>query len=406
MIDFELDSGQRQIKEMAHWFAESELRPRALDSDRAARTSDELLVKIHEMGLGGGEVPREYGGEGEGAGGGKDKSGVSRANRTQVVAVEEMAWGDPSILTTFPGPGLGGPPVKMTGTAEQKGRFFSIFKRGDPPRWGAYALTEAGAGSDVANIETTCRENGDCWILNGRKIFVTNGARASWVVVFATLDKSLGRAGHRAFVVEKGTPGFRVGRIEHKLGLRASETAELILEECRVPKDNLLGGPDHYAKSDKGGFTTAMKTFDSTRPLVAAMATGIAQAALDYTRAFARDAFMLSRPIPRYASIRDALVEMERKIEAARLLCWHAAWMADASQPNSKEASMCKMYAARVGQQVTSWGVQLMGGFGVLHERHIEKLFRDIKVFDIFEGTGQIQRLIIARRLMPDIRIS
>jgi acyl-CoA dehydrogenase len=321
------------------------------------------------------------------------------------MGAEEMAWGDPAVILAFPGPGLGGPPVVLTGTAEQKKRFLSIFKPGEPPRYGAYATTEPGCGSDVAAIATTCRKDGDHYVLNGRKCFITNGARASWVVIFATIDPALGRAGQRAFVVEKGTPGFTVGKIEKKLGLRASETAELVLEECRVPKENLLGGEERYERADKEGFKTAMKTFDSSRPMVAAMANGIARAAFEEARAFVKEHYMLGRPIVRYGAIRDVLVEMERKIEAGRLLCWNAAFMGDTGQPNSKEASMAKAYCARVGQWVTAKAMEIMGGFGTERERFVEKLYRDIKVYDIFEGTGEVQRLVISRRLMPEISI-
>jgi acyl-CoA dehydrogenase len=224
-------------------------------------------------------------------------------------------------------------------------------------------------------------------------------------VIFATIDRSLGRAGQRAFVVEKGTPGFSVGKIEKKLGLRASETVELVLEDCRVPKENLLGGEEYYERAGAEGFKTAMKTFDSSRPMVGAMAIGIARAAFEEARAFAKETFMLGRPIARYGAIRETLFEMERRIEAGRLLCWNAAFMSDAGQPNSKEASMAKAYSARVGQWVTSKAIEIMGGYGSERERFVEKLYRDVKVYDIFEGTGEIQRLVISRRLMPELRI-
>lgn len=408
MIDFDLDPVLENIKEMVHWFAVNEVRPRAIEADRKGGVSDEFVQKVVQLGLSAGGVPREFGGEGDGVGEKKDKRGLRTAGRLSVVGAEEMAFGDPGVILTFPGPGLGGPPVSITGTPEQKKRFFAIFQDPAVPRWGAYATTEPGCGSDVAAIATTCRKDGDHYVLNGRKCFITNGARASWVVVFATIDAKLGRAGQRAFVVEKGTPGFSVGKIEKKLGLRASETVELILEDCNVPAENLLGGEEQFAKAAGAGaegFKTAMKTFDSSRPMVGAMAVGIARAAFEEAKAFVRENYMIGRPLARYGAVRETLLEMERKIEAGRLLCWNAAYMADAGAPNSKEASMAKAYCAKVGQWVTSKAIELMGGFGSERERFVEKLYRDIKVYDIFEGTGEVQRLVISRRLMPEIEI-
>lgn len=316
-----------------------------------------------------------------------------------MIGAEEMAWGDASVLLCLPGPGLGGPPVQFMGTPEQKERFFAVFQK-PGLHYGAYGLTEPGAGSDVSAIRTTCRRDGNSWILNGRKCFITNGARADWVVIFATIDPSLGRAGHRAFVVEKGTPGFSVGKIEEKMGLRASETAELVLEECRVPHENLLGGDEYYRS--KEGFMGAMKTFDATRPLVGAMAVGIARAAHDYVRDFVRENYVLSRPIPRYAQLATLLAENERLLDASRLLCWRAAWMADEGIPNAKEASMAKAYAARAAMKICSDAVTIMGAHGLEKHQFVEKWYRDIKVYDIFEGTAQIQRIVIAKRILRE----
>ncbi|MCB0219158.1 MAG: acyl-CoA dehydrogenase family protein, partial [Chrysiogenetes bacterium] len=325
MIEFELEPGQRNIQQMVRFFAKSELRPKALEFDKNG-VSDEFLRKVQKMGIGAGAVPKEMGGDDAGVR--PDSRGVSQSNRMGVIAAEEMSWGDPGVILTFPGPGLGGPPVAITGTPEQKERCFSIFAKDKDPAWGAYGLTEPGAGSDAANISTTCRKDGDYYVLNGTKCFITNGGRASWVVVFATLDKTKGREAHRAFIVEKGTPGFSLGKIEKKLGLRSSETAELVFDECRVHKDNLLGGEEHYEKMGSGGFKTAMKTFDSTRPPVAAMATGIARASYELARDASKEIYMLGRPLARNQVVREKLAEMERKITAARLMIWHATWMA------------------------------------------------------------------------------
>ncbi len=407
-IDFELDKAQLQLRDMVRMFAKSQLRPQALKSDRNHVHETNFLKMVGAMGLGGGAVPEDLGGDGEGIGAAptKDgKKGPKQGNRMAAIGAEELAAGDPSLMLALPGPGLGGPPLRSSGTPEQQKKYFGIFKDKNAIHWGAYGLTEPGAGSDVANISTTCRKDGDYYVLNGTKCFITNGGRADWTIVFATLDKTQGRAGHRAFIVEKGTPGFSILKIEKKLGLRASETAMLGFEECRIHKDNLLGGEERYEKLAKGGFQTAMKTFDTTRPLVAAMAIGIGKGAHEITSEFIRKNYEINRPIPRYGAIKEKLAVMERKLNAARALTLHATWMADLDLPNTKEASACKAYAAKIGKEVTRDCLDLIRGSGCEEELLVEKAFRDVQVYDIFEGTGQIQRLIISRRMMPDIRI-
>jgi acyl-CoA dehydrogenase len=403
-VDFELTPAQQNVRMLIHEFAKGALRPISLEADRTHKIPDDFLMRLAVMrqampGSGDAELPEEYSGDASAADKPAEKKKGSQAQRFAMLGAEELAWGDASILLCLPGPGLGGPPVRFMGTPEQKKRFFGVFKQ-PGLHYGAYGLTEPGAGSDVSGIKTACRKDGKHWVINGRKCFITNGARADWVVVFATVDKSLGRAGHRAFVVEKGTPGFHVGKIEEKMGLRASETAELVFEDCRVPEENLLGGEAHYA--GKEGFMGAMKTFDASRPMVDIMAVGIARAAYDYVREFVRDNYALGRPIPRYAQIATTLAEMGRTIEAARLMCWRAGWMADEGIPNAKEASMCKAYAAKIGMKVTSDAVQIMGAHGLEKHALVEKWYRDMKVYDIFEGTAQIQRIVIARRILRD----
>jgi acyl-CoA dehydrogenase len=401
MIDFDLSPQQEQVRGFIHGFAKGIIRPNSLEWDRTHKIPGEFMQRLSQMqaGIRMGEVPAEYGGEGGGIGETKDKKGKGQRNRFAILGAEEIAWGDVGVLLNLPGPGLGGPPVQFMATPEQKQRFFKVFS--EPGlHYGAYGLTEPGAGSDVAGIKTTCRKDGNHWVLNGRKCFITNGARADWVVIFATVDKTLGRAGHRAFVVEKGTPGFTVGKIEEKMGLRSSETAELVLEDCRVHEDHLLGGEGHYAK--KEGFMGAMKTFDSSRPMVAAMATGIARAAFDAAREWVRDRYQLARPIPRYALLAQALADMDRLVDASRLLVWRAAWMADEGIPNAKEASMAKAYAGRAAMKVCADALQIMGADGLARENLVEKWYRDIKVFDIFEGTGQIQRIVISKRILRE----
>jgi acyl-CoA dehydrogenase len=403
MIDFELTPQQAQVKEFIHQFAKHVVRPISLQADREHRIPEEFLLRLANMRqmMSSGEVPSEYGGEGAGVGELPDKKGKSQRNRFALIGAEEMAWGDISVLMSLPGPGLGAPPVELAGTPEQKARFFGVFKQ-PGLHWGAYGLTEPGAGSDVAGIRTTARKDGRHWVLNGRKCFITNGGRADWVVIFATVDAARGRAGHRAFVVEKGTPGFSVGKIEDKMGIRASETAELVLEECRVPQENLLGGEEHYERGGKEGFMAAMKTFDSSRPMVGALGIGIARAAYEHARDFVRTQYSLARATPRYTQLATTLAQDKRLLDAARLMCWRAAWMADEGLPNAKEASMAKAYAARAAMKVCADAVQILGAHGLEQQQFVEKWYRDIKVFDIFEGTGQIQRIVISKRILRE----
>jgi len=413
-IDFTFSKRQLEMREGIRAIAKNVIRPQALAWDREGAVPEEFLRNFTRLAASMGSNAMR-GGLGDEGGPDVDVHGKahadtrprsSGANLFGVLASEELAWGDAGLLMCLPGPGLGGPPVRGSGTPEQKKRFFGIFDDYEtgPLKWGAYGLTEPNAGSDVSAIRTTCRKDGTHWILNGRKCYITNGARASWTVIFATVDPALGRAGHRAFVVEKGTPGFSVGRIEEKMGLRASETAELVLEDCRVPAENLLGGEEKYVT--KEGFMTAMKTFDNTRPLVAAMACGIGRAAYEHARDFVKEHYVLSRSIPRYAAIVERLAKIGRGLAAARALTWRAAWMADNGFANAKEASMSKAAAGQAAIRACIEAIEICGAEGSIAREHqlLEKWFRDIKVYDIFEGTGQIQRIVIAKRLLTDLK--
>ncbi len=409
-IEFSLSNKQKSLQEMVRGFGRSIVRPQSLAWDREHRVPEEFLARFVEMAQSMGGASAAWGVQGLGAAaadttGGSGEKKKSSAMVTSCIGAEELSWSDAALLLCLPGPGLGGPPVRGSGTPEQKERFFGVFKNMSKGlKWGAYGLTEPGAGSDVAGIRTSCRKDGKDWVLNGRKCFITNGARASWNVIFATIDPTLGRAGHRAFVVEKGTPGFSVGRIEDKMGLRASETAELVLEECRVPAENLLGGEERY--QNKEGFLTAMKTFDNTRPLVAAMAIGIGRAAYDYACDFVKENYALARHTPRYASVAEKLARIGRQLEAARLRTWRAAFLADEELPNAKEASMSKAAAGQASIAACIEAIEICGAEGSIAKDHqlLEKWFRDIKVYDIFEGTGQIQRIVISKRLFPDLK--
>ena len=406
-IEFSLSPRQRDMQAMIHQFAASIIRPEALKWDREHGVPHDFLRRIVMMSktMGSSVAMGPSAGDAQVTEMDAEQRKKRQVGLTTIISAEELSWGDAGLLLCVPGPGLGGPPVRGSGTAEQKKRFFSIFDdMSTELRWGAYALTEPGAGSDVAGIRTSCRKDGKHWVINGRKCYITNGARASWNVVFATIDPSLGRAGHRAFVVEKGTPGFSVGRVEDKMGLRASETAELVLEDCRVPEENLLGGEESY--TTKQGFMTAMKTFDNTRPLVAAMAIGIGRAAYDYAVDFVMQNYVMSRPIPRYAAIAERLARVGRGLDAARMATWKAAWLADQGESNAKEASSCKALAGGAAIRACIEAIEICGAEGSVAAEHqlLEKWFRDIKVYDIFEGTGQIQRIVISKRLMPELK--
>ncbi|MDQ3939722.1 MAG: acyl-CoA dehydrogenase family protein [Actinomycetota bacterium] len=392
-VDFELDETVAMVRDFVHAFAESRLRPLAREADEKGVLPPETIKQLGELaGNRASVMPEE-----------RADSALKKpiGSMMAVVGSEELAWGDPAVLLNIPGPGLAAPSIVAAGTPEQKKRFLDdIFGvESDEPRFGALAVTEPQAGSDVSNVQTTAVRDGDEWVLNGTKMYCTNGARAEIVVVNATVDKSLGRAGQKFFVVEKGTPGFKIGKIEKKMGLTASETAELILDDCRIPFENILGG-EAALEPEGSGFKGTMKAFDSSRPSVAAMALGIGRAAYEYARDWARAELPIDAAFPRRAAIEQKLGQTKRELGAARGLVWRAAWMADQKIPNSKEASMSKAYAPQAALRACVGAIQIMGPEGYSKEHLVEKWFRDIKVYDIFEGTGQIQRVIISRKIL------
>ncbi len=387
MIDFQLSKAEQAAREAAHAVAEQELRPISLECDRTESIPDAFFWNMKRR-----AATRAPSPEGE----------VQQGRRWAVLGVlnsEETAWGDAGLATGIPGPGLAAPPILAFGSDEQRKRFLSLYDD-DQLHWGALALSEPGVGSDVSSIATLAKQDGDDWVLNGTKHFITNGARADLVVVFATINPEFGRAGIRPFVVPRGTPGFTVGRIEKKLGLRASQTAQLFFTDCRIPNDHLLAG---RAFESMSGFKAAMGTLDATRPMVGALAVGIARAAHEVATAWVRDELPQGYPFSRKDAVSEELEDLGARIDAARLLCWRAAWMADQNQPNSKEASMAKAYAGQLVMQVTSAAARIMGPAEDCEcKRLVEKWFRDAKVFDIFEGTAQVQRLVISRRMFGD----
>ncbi len=326
-------------------------------------------------------------------------------NQMLLSQIEMLSWGDAGLYLCTPGSALGGAAIEAVGTPEQKEKFLNRFK-GDKPTWACMAMTEPHAGSDTAAIRTRAVRDGDEWVLNGTKIFVTGGQKSlvdskGFVVVWATLDPNAGRAGHRPVVVEAGTPGMTITKLEYKHGIRASDTALIVFEDCRVPAENLLGSPDIVGETK--GFKGAMATFDATRPAVAASALGIARAAVELIKeTLAAQGVTIPYGVPRtrLTSVQRDVVEMEAQLRAAWLLTLKAAWLMDQKKPNTLEASMCKVKAGEVVTRVTQKGVELLGPLGYSRKLLLEKWMRDAKINDIFEGTGQINRLVVARRIL------
>ena len=335
----------------------------------------------------------------------QDDQGPSLASQTLVHVIEMLSWGDAGIYLCAPGAGLGGAAVQATGTAEQKTRFLARYREGGP-KWASMAMTEPHCGSDTAAIRTTAVRDGDRWVLNGEKIFVTSGHKSmvdsdGFMVVWATVDPAAGRAGMKPFIVEAGTPGLRITKLEHKMGIRASDTASAVLDNCRIPLGNLLGAPEVADRTK--GFKGAMATFDATRPSVAASAIGIARATLDLLKEqLAERGAKIRYGTPRHllSALERDIVELEAQLRAGWLLTLKAAWLLDQRQPNTLESSMCKVKAGDVVTRTTQKGVELAGPPGYSRRLLFEKWMRDAKINDLFEGTGQINRLVIARRIL------
>ena len=385
----------RPLVGQAHQVAMNMLRPISRKYDRAEHAYPTELDMLAAMIDG---LADSGASEGAGAAGVRrdgsdaDTTVKNGANLASVMSIAEMCWGDVGLLLSMPRQGLGNSAIASVADEEQQARFAGV--------WAGMAITEPGTGSDSANIRTTAVLDGDEYVINGEKIYVTSGDRADAIVVWATLDRDLGRAAIKSFVVPKGTPGMRVDRLEHKLGIRASDTATIIFENCRVPAANLMGSPEVDVKQ---GFAGAMATFDNTRPLVASMAVGCARASLDLTRELLADAGITvdyDRPALVQSAAAAKFLQMEADWEGAYLLTLQAAWMADNRQPNSLEASMAKAKAGRVGSDITLSCVELAGSIGYSETELLEKWARDSKILDIFEGTQQIQQLIVARRVL------
>lgn len=392
MIDFELEPQIVNLLDVYHSTAEHIMRPISRQYDEHEHEQpwhfwEATWAASHNSASAPGEQPS-----------------LASRNLYTCLTTEELCWGDAGLFLSIPNPGLGGAAVAAAGTPQQKARFLSRFRHGKP-KWAAMAITEPGCGSDSAAITTTARRDGDHWVINGTKIFCTAGLMSAeksegFVVVWASVDRRAGRAGIKPFVVEHNTPGMAVIRVENKLGIRASDTAMLSFDNCRVPLDHLLGSAE---VSREGGFKDVMATFDATRPIVAAMAIGVGRAALDFVRDFfQRNNVPLRYGISarRLTTIERDFMEMEVQLKAARLLTWRAAWMLDAGQRNSLEASMAKAKAGRAVTLITQKAVELLGPLGYSRKELVEKWMRDAKINDIFEGTQQINLMIIARRIL------
>jgi acyl-CoA dehydrogenase len=400
MIDFSLSSDIENTQQMIHTVADQTMRPISREYDEREHEKPTEWLNIMWNAAKGmvsfGDAEKKSS---------KAERKPSERILRSCVMIEELSWGDAGLYLSIPNAGLGGAAVLAAGTPEQKERFLARFRSGEP-KWGAMAITEPGCGSDSAAITATAVREGDQWVLNGTKIFCTSGLMAvekseGFVVVWATVDKSAGRAGIKAFVVEHHTPGLTVAKCENKMGIRASDTAMLVLEDCRIPLDNILGSAEVQQSTE--GFKGVMATFDATRPLVAASAIGIARAAVDFVReALQNEGVEIRYHVPptKLTTIERDFMEMESDLQAARLLTWRAAWMIDQGMRNSLEASMAKAKAGSMVTRVTQKAVELLGPLGYSRKLLVEKWMRDAKINDIFEGTQQINLLIIARRIL------
>jgi acyl-CoA dehydrogenase len=400
MINLQVPRKFQPLIGQAHQVAMNMLRPISRTYDEAEHAYPKELDMLAAMIDGLSDSGQSQGAGASGVGGSspvekKAEEGTRNGtNLASVLSIMEMCWGDVGLLLSMPRQGLGNSAIASVADAEQLERFKGV--------WAGMAITEPEVGSDTARIRTTARKDGDEYVINGEKIYVTSGERADHIVVWATLDKTLGRAAIKSFVVAKGTPGMEVERLEHKLGIRASDTAAIRFTDCRVPAENLLGSPD-VDPDGKQGFAGAMATFDNTRPLVAAMAVGCARASLDLTRELlAQGGVEVDYDAPAYTQSAAAakFLQLEADWEGAYLLTLESAWMADNKQPNSMQASMAKAKAGRVGSDVTLSCVELCGSLGYSEHDLLEKWARDSKILDIFEGTQQIQQLIVARRIL------
>ena len=377
-MDFALTSEQKLFEKTVHEFCEKEIKPLAKKIDREEYFPWELYKKMGKMGLMGMTVPRKYGG-----------AGIDRVS--YMIALEEISrvCGSTGIVIEAHN-SLGVGHIFEKGTEEQRKKYLPKLTSGKAVA--AWALSEPNAGSDAASIQTTAVLDGDEWVLNGNKQFITSGNIAEVVTVMAKTDKEKGAKGISAFIVEKDTPGFKAGQLEDKLGLRGSRTAELILEDCRLPKKNLLGEKDM-------GFIGAMNILDRGRTAIGAMAVGIARGALEESIGYAKQRQQFGKPIGKNQAIQWMIADMATEIDAARLLVYRAAYLEDKNVPFSIEASMAKLFGSEIAMRATVKAIQIHGGYGYMRDLPLERFYRDVKLCEIGEGTSEVQRMVIAKRL-------
>ena len=379
MVDFTLTDEQKDLRELAHNFAEKEIRPVAWDYDRDGTWPQEIINKAWEVGLMNVHVAEAYGGPG-------------LDHLSGCLIEEELGWGCSGIGTTLMANGLASAPLFIGGSEEVKKKYLTMLT--EEPKLASFCLTEPDAGSDVSGMRTSAVRKGDKYVINGSKCFITNGGYADWYTVYAKTDKDAGHRGISAFVVPKDDT-VTVDKKEDKLGQRASNTATITFNETEVPAENLLGEENH-------GFKLAMQTLDFTRPGVAGLAVGIARAAFEFASEYSKERVQFGVPIAMHQAVAFMIADMATKVEAGRLLTWKSAVLLDQGQRNTLVASHAKRFAADSAMEVTIDAVQVYGGYGFIKEYPVEKLMRDAKIMQLYEGTSQIQRLVIAREvLMP-----
>jgi acyl-CoA dehydrogenase len=394
-VDFALSEEQIELQKWAHEFAEREIRPVAAEYDESEEFPWPVVQKAAEAGLYGMDLYIQSQ---------QDPTGL-----TLPIVTEEICWGCAGIGLAIFGTGLPLSALAAIGTQEQLFEWApKMFGTPEKPAVGAFAVTEPQAGSDVRALRTKAIRDGDEWVLSGTKVFITNGGVADVYVVVATVDPELGHRGQASFIIHKEDGGIRPGKKEKKLGIRASDTSEVILEDCRIPLDRVLGGMEKLeAKLERarkgestGRSSAALRTFELTRPIVAIQAVGIARAALEFAAEYAKDRMTFDVPIAQHQMIQHHLADMGTAVEAARLLTHRASWLAASGQPfNKAEGSMSKLFASEACVKVTEQAVQILGGYGYIKDFPVEKWYRDSKIYTLFEGTSEIQRMVIARAL-------
>ncbi len=382
MISFSLTEEQEALKAMAREFAEKEMKPKAAKYDEGHEFPEDVMKKAFEVGFLACKIPEKYGG-----------GGLSDIDT--VILSEELAAGCAGMYTTMMVNALAYTPIILFGTDEQKKKFLTPHVK--KMSFAAFCLTEREAGSDAGALKTTAKKVGSEYVINGSKCFISNAGIASLYVVFANSNPNKGMRGLSAFIVPRETPGLTIGKVEDKMGQRASNTAEVIFEDVKVPEENLLG-------KEGIGFVIAMKTLDKTRAPVGAAGVGVARAALQYAIEYAKTRIQFGKPIALFQHIGFQIAQMAMEINAARHLVWHAAWLLDQGKPCSKESAMAKTYGSDVAMRITTECLQILGGYGYMKDYPMEKLMRDAKLLQIYEGTNEIQRMVISREVIGPIK--